>query len=216
MDNIYSLDNNDNHNNLNIFSNYENITNINNNNLIRNTDLSFNKISSWKKVFADKVAKRINERRESRFESILYSKKEIIEEIKHDNIINGYCDEDNLILSDYFDKILTLFESDKIKSSEYELEVCLNSNISACPVCSYPVVYTSNKVICMNLCFEYIVNSNVFRENFSLDNFIDLLAETYKHHKYCLNSIHFHKFELLLFENEVSFMCGKCFKEGLY
>ena len=169
--------------NLNLFSNFYNSTTDNLVNTIRNTDISINKISCWKKVFADKVAKRIQERRESRFESILYSKNEIIEDMKYDNIINCYCEQDNLVLSEYFDKILALFESDKINSREYELEVCMNSNISVCPICSYPVILTSNKVICMNLCIEYFVNSNIFNENFSLDNFIDLLAETYKNHK---------------------------------
>jgi hypothetical protein len=181
----------------------------------RNTDLTSNKISNWKKVFTDKVVRRINDRRESRLDSIVFSKQEILEEIKHENLINGYCEEDNLILADYFDKILALFESDKVNSREYELEVCLNSNISVCPFCSYPVILSSNKVICMNLCFEYYVNPIIFNENFSLDNFVDLLTETYKNHKNCLNSFQYAKFELLYFENEVSFICGSCFKKSL-
>ena len=181
------------------------------NHQVRNTDLTSNKISDWKKIVADRVVRRINERRENRFDSILSSKKEILEEIKHENLINGYCHADNLELSDYFDKILTMFESDKIISREYELEVCLNSNISVCPICSYPVILASNKVICMNLCFEYFINSNFFNQNFTLDNFVDLYAEIYRNHKHCIN---FAKFEMLFFENEVSLICGKCFKEN--
>jgi hypothetical protein len=181
----------------------------------RNTDLTANPFSNWKKVFADKVVRRFNDRRESRIDSIIFSKQEILEEIKHENLINGYCLEDNLILEEYFDKLLFLFESDKVNSREYELEVCLNSNISVCPFCSYPVVLIANKVICMNLCFEYIVNPIIFNENFSLDNFVDLLADTYRNHKNCINSFLFTKFELLFFENEVSFICGRCFKESL-
>ena len=218
MDNLYSpfslrtSNNNLENQNKNSLLCSSNIQTNNRNNQIRNVDLTLNKISDWKKVVADRVVRRINERRENRFDSILSSKKEILDEIKHENLITGYCEADNLELSDYFDKILTLFESDKIISREYELEVCLNSNISVCPICSYPVILASNKVICMNLCFEYFVNSNIFNQNFTLDNFVDLYAETYRNHRHCLNFVNF---EMLYFESEVSLICGKCFKESL-
>jgi hypothetical protein len=182
--------------------------------IIKRQDLSVSSANDWKKMVSDKLVKRISKHREDRMDSVRLHKGRILEEIVYENAINDHCEEDNLILSDYFDKILSLFEQDKISTCEYEYELCRDSNISVCPFCSYPAILNKNKVLCLNLCFEYNLNQGYIHDNFNFDNFIDLLASTYKEHRHCFS--YDNRFDILYFEESLQIVCLKCFSECLY
>lgn len=128
-----------------------------------------------------------------------------------DNFKESNSENDILILSEYFDKILELFEKGAFNSAEYEMVFC-DSSISFCPQCCYPVIVTSKKVLCMDLCFEFLIPDNLFNNNFTLDNFIDILYNTYTKHINCVKG-QINEISLFLFEGKLCFECNKCFSE---
>lgn len=188
----------------------------NSNNKIR--DIKTNQFTDWKKVMSDKLVKRIMRYREDRIDSIRDRKEEILNDLKDDlnmdfNNVNDYPDcnmnminsDEDMILNICFDRVLSLFENNVISTGEYEMEMYNNENVSFCPICSYPVIYTNVKVLCLNLCFEYNIPQGIINGGFTLENFVDSFSQVYKDHKNCSSQI-----ELLIFEDEVNFICVKC------
>ena len=171
-----------------------------------------NSNSDWKKVVSDRLVSRIMKYREQRVDFIRVNKDEILKDIQYDQVMDYYGDEDNLMMSEYFDKILQLFENQVISPGEYEIELGCNSNISTCPLCYYPVILTSRKILCSNLCFQYDIPNNIINADFSLDNFVDLLGRACNEHKACINTSNA-TMELLIFEDDANIVCSKCLNE---
>src|SRR5690242_19473796 len=61
--------------------------------------------NDWKKVVGDRLIKRIMKYKDQRYDLIRESKDEILKEIQYENFMHCYGDEENLLLSEYFDKI---------------------------------------------------------------------------------------------------------------
>lgn len=167
------------------------------------------KHKDWNQIVSDKLIKKISKYREERMSLIRDSKEEIINQIRHEDFMDNYCKEDSILLSEYFDKILVLFESNLI--GQYELEIATDRNISTCPFCFYPAIFASNKICCLNLCFDYSLSNRMINVNFSVDNFIDLLNKTYQTHKTCIKSPH--DIKVLQFEDDLNIVCGPCLQQ---
>lgn len=167
-------------------------------------DIMENKNKNWQKIVSDRLVKRIMKYREDRIDNIRLNKEEIINEFRIDSMIDDY--NEDILLSEYFDKILSLFENKTISDGEYELELGNNSNISFCPLCFYPVISTNKKVICLQLCFEFSIPKEAFSFDFTLENLMDLFHRTLKEHMVCHSPI-----SVINVENEVNLVCEKCF-----
>lgn len=177
----------------------------------RNIFDSSDKIN-WKKTVADKLVQRITRHRERRMDDIRMNKPEIISEVHYEEMLTDNIDEENLLMSDFYNRLFRIWENANGPNEEYEIE--LNSeSVSICPICSYPVVYLMKKIICLNLCFEYVLPSGSINSNFTLDNFVDIYRRTYRDHELCMRES---KYKLgLLFLNDdaecdVSIYCEKC------
>jgi hypothetical protein len=158
----------------------------------------------WKKVMSDKLMRRMIDQRKWRLDSIRNSKDEILRELRFEEMLSEHFDEDSL-LSELFDKLVSLFENEMVDA--YQLEVYNNKNISVCPKCSYPVILTEKRILCLNLCFEYNIPNGLINDGFTLDNFVDLVSKVYSSHANCLLR---DPPQLLEFEDDVHLVCGKC------
>ena len=169
--------------------------------------------SDWKKFISDRLVRRMMKQRGDRMDSIRLNKEEIINELRYEEILSDHMDDECMILSEYFDKLLVLFENDRLNPGEYLIETHKNSNVSVCPACSYPVILTATKIICLNLCYEYNLPQNLIDEEFTLDNFLDLYSKTRQAHWNCID-IYNEGVQLLVFDDDVHLVCGKCFREN--
>jgi hypothetical protein len=158
----------------------------------------------WKKLMSDKLMRRMMDQRKWRLDSIRNSKDEILREIRFEEMLTEHFDED-AILSELFDKLVSLFENEMVDA--YQMQVYNNKNISVCPRCSYPVILTEKRILCLNLCFEYCIPQNLINDGFTLDNFVDLVSKVYSSHPNCLFN---DSPQLLIFEDDVHLVCGKC------
>jgi hypothetical protein len=158
----------------------------------------------WKKVMSDKLMRRMIDQRKWRLDSIRNSKDEILRELRFEEMLSEHFDED-AILSELFDKLVSLFENEMVDA--YQLEVYNNKNISVCPKCSYPVILTEKRILCLNLCFEYNIPNGLINDGFTLDNFVDLVSKVYSSHPNCLLR---DSPQLLEFEDDVHLVCGRC------
>lgn len=158
----------------------------------------------WKKIMSDKLMRRMIQQRRWRVDSIRNNKDEILKELRYEEILNEQFDEDYL-LSELFDKLVDLFEKEDVDS--YQMEIYNNPHISVCPKCSYPVILTNKRILCLNLCFEYLISSGFINDSFTLDNFVDLISKVYSSHSGCLNQ---DQPQLLIFEDDIQVVCGSC------
>jgi hypothetical protein len=184
-----------------------------NNDSVRNMNIIENK-TSWKKCVSDKLVRRMMRYREDRIDNLRLNKEDILNEVRYEEMIVEMNDQESQILSDYFDRVKYLIDNNSFTTGEYELEFHKNSLISICPICSYPVILTTKKILCLNLCFEFIVHNNFINENFSLDNFVDILGRTYREHQNCFRYGKYN-FQLLIFDDNFNIVCEKCFYEYL-
>lgn len=171
-------------------------------------DIKQSNTKDWKKLMSNRLVDRIMKYREQRIDDIREKKFEILKGLKQEDDLD-FCMEEDGLMSEFFDRILMLFEDRMIGDSsslEYTAEVGNNTNISFCCHCGYPVVLVGNRVACMNFCFELNIDPHTFNENFTLDNLMDIYSHTYRSHKQCGSSLN-----LLVFENDISFVCSKCF-----
>lgn len=179
--------------------------------VVRDMNICDNK-TDWKKVVSDRLVRRMMKYREERIDRVRLNKNEIINEVMNDEMLEEGFDEEGMLLSVYFDRVLSLFEESE---EEYQMEVSQDSNVSVCPMCYYPVIKTSKKILCLNLCYEYEIPPFMFHSGFTLDNFIDILGRTYQDHRQCLIKSG-ERLEIIMFEDDAHIICGKCFKDKLY
>jgi hypothetical protein len=184
---------------------------INNTGTTRNVDIMSNNKTDWKKSISDKLIRRIVRHRENRIDSIRMNKEEILNEIRYEEMLSDHMDDELLQLSEYFDKFVNLFESE----GEYQLETMGKWNISVCPKCFYPMVFAAGRATCLNLCFQYSLPDDLINEYFTLDNFMDMIITTLKLHSKCLE-VNNDVPEVLIFDDDLTVVCPKCFKEDLY
>lgn len=173
------------------------------------------KSHDWKKSMSDKLMRRIGKQRQLRMDNIRMNKEEIIQamlvEENEENFETPPIEVD--MLSDLFEKFMNLFENKIISDNDFTYELEVNSNLSICPLCYDIVISTPNKVVCLSLCFQFNIPENLLGEYFTLDNFIDLFNQTLKSHKNCFVEPNCRDISLLIFENDINFICVKCLKQ---
>lgn len=166
-----------------------------NSNFNHSTKDIFTKDFSWKKIITDKLMNKINTMRRERMNNIYLSKSKFITEMKNENIIID--ESESITLAEYFDKVLSIMSTSTYIDDHY--------TTSRCPICSEIVIATDNRVICINQCFEFMIPTKYFNENFTLDNLMDLLLDTKRKHFYCNSNI-----LALTLEDNVYLACEKC------
>jgi hypothetical protein len=129
------------------------------------------------------------------------------EQVYYDKFVSS---EEDLLLSEYFDRWQDLCENEDINSDEYEYELFKDRNISICPKCYFPVMHTKSRILCLNTCFEFITPENFINDNFTVDNFVDLYTRILRYHGECRSPV-----QVLVFEDDVSLACSKCLNEDL-
>jgi hypothetical protein len=161
----------------------------------------------YKKMISDKLVKRIIEYRENRIDSLRNRKEEIMNSVKKDiyQEYNVDCSEE-LLVSEYFDYILNLFENDDM-DNRYKLDTLTYfENITICPHCHNAVFYYENKVCCINQCLGYKLLESTISLDFTLDNFMDIYKGCYNEHLMCGGRL-----ELVQLENgHLLFICTSC------
>jgi len=81
---------------------------------------------------------------------------------------------------------------------------------SICFICHYPVIACEDKVICVNRCFKFNVKTNIFNDDYTLDNFNEQFC---KEHILCFGDV-----KLIYIDPEAKkafFICKICDKEAL-
>ena len=84
---------------------------------------------------------------------------------------------------------------------------------SICFICQNPVIACEDKVICINRCFKFNVKTNIFNDDYTLDNFNEQYYEFCKEHILCLGDV-----KLIYIDPDVKkafFICEICDKEAL-
>lgn len=174
------------------------------------SDIKMSSSSNWKANMSERLVNRIMRYREQRIDEVRSKKFEILQDLqqeKNDEKIDVGM-EDYSGMSDLFDAIINIFESQEINSKpspEYYGKIDINPDISFCPHCFYPVMLVGNHILCLNSCFQFSISPDTFDENFTLNNFMDIYNHTYKAHKYCNSQLN-----LVVFVDDLSFVCDKC------
>jgi hypothetical protein len=163
----------------------------------------------YKKIISDKLVKRIIQYRENRIDSLRNRKEEIVDSVRqdlHSQDINIDCTEE-LLMSEYFDYILHLFESDEL-DNRYNLDTLTYfENISICPHCHSAVFAYDNSVVCINKCLKFNLQEGSISDEFTLDNFLDLYKSWYNNHQYCGGKVELFQIDAL---ETILFVCSKC------
>ena len=151
----------------------------------------------------EKFNEKLMNQKNYRFNKIYQNK---INRIDLDN--NVYSNKDEVFIDDYISKI-----KEKLNNiNEYYNYTIQNGyyNFSICPFCGQPAVYAIDRVICINKCFMTIVGSDIFDENYTLDNFMEQYKNYYSNHMQCADDLY-----TLYVDKEskcAEFICNKCEK----
>lgn len=114
----------------------------------------------------------------------------------------------NISFDEYISHIKKDYEADKIKYESLEFPKKNQYIFSTCFICQYPVIAYENKVLCVNNCFKYDVNTNIFNENFTLDNFNEDYKIFCKNHWMCLGEVKLLSIDVNL--KKAYFLCEVC------
>ena len=120
----------------------------------------------------------------------------------------------NISFNEYISYIRQNFKENPL---EYEsIDVTNNKKhykFSICFICHNPVIAYEDKVICVNRCFKFNIKTNIFNDDYTLDNFNEQYYEFCKEHMLCLGDV-----KLIYIDPEVKkafFICEICDKETL-
>jgi hypothetical protein len=177
--------------------------------VINRQPIGYTPNKDYKKMISDKLVKRIIQSRENRIDSIRNRKEEIVESVKKD--LHDECDinidySQELLMSEYFDYILNLFENDDL-DNRYNLDTLTYfENITICPHCHSAIFYYENNIVCVNQCLGYKLLEGTIGDEFTLDNFIDLYKGCVNSHLMCGV-----KPEMIQIDrNNLFFICTRC------
>lgn len=158
----------------------------------------------WKRTMSDKLIKRINKFRERRIDDFRNKKIEIFNELNESlEEYNQEIAEHTELLHIYYEKLISIFDLEN--KDKFNLEIGDAENISYCPYCSYPVVQIYNKVLCLNLCFDFTISDKI--ENFNFTNFLDVYRNYYNIHKDCYGII-----DISEIDNDIFLRCKQCYE----
>lgn len=120
----------------------------------------------------------------------------------------------NISMNEYVSYIRQNF---KVNPMEYEnINIANNKNHfrnSICFICHYPVIACEDKVLCVNRCFKFNIKTNIFNDDYTLDNFNEQYYEFCKDHILCLGDV-----KLIYIDTDTKkafFICEICDKETL-
>ncbi len=184
---------------------------------IRNMNMQSNQVekTNWKKAVSDKLVRRIMSNRENRINYIRFNNPEISNELWYDEMISdNTCDQENAIFSYYYNQLEQINKSNlNIGNIDIESVIGYDPNISICPICNDPVISSSHKIICLNLCFEFNIRPGILSDEFTIDNFIDMYKSAIKNHQKCMKagsgSMNSH-LQLIELDDGVNFLCVNC------
>ena len=96
----------------------------------------------------------------------------------------------NISFKEYISYIKQKFKENPL---EYESIDMTNNKkhykFSICFKCHNPVIACEDKVICVNRCFKFNVKTNIFNDDYTLDNFNEQYNEFCKEHILCLRDV---------------------------
>jgi len=154
----------------------------------------------FKKNYGQKILSQLNQETNNKSKYLNYS------QIK--NISK------NISFNEYISYIRQNFKENPL---EYESIDMTNNKkhykFSICFICQNPVIACEDKVICVNRCFKFNIKTNIFNDDYTLDNFNEQYYEFCKEHMLCLGDV-----KLIYIDPEVKkafFICEICDKETL-
>ena len=154
----------------------------------------------FKKNYGQKILSQLNQKANNKSKYLNYS------QIK--NISK------NISFNEYISYIKQNFKENPL---EYEsIDVTNNKKhykFSICFIYHNPVIAWEDKVIWVNRCFKFNVKTNIFNDDYTLDNFNEQYYEFCKEHMLCLGDV-----KRIYIDPEVKkafFICEICDKETL-
>lgn len=161
-----------------------------------------NQNPDWKKMLSDKLLEKVNKIHCYRLEYLLLNKTSIFDEIIDEC---GLGKEEQTTLAEYFNKLVYLIENDNRESQNHYTINGNDSQSSVCPICYQPVIYNKNNVTCVNHCLNIDIPDNIFNNQFTIDNLLNLFIEYKKMHN-CKETPN-----AIVTDNIFSLICPKCY-----
>jgi hypothetical protein len=120
----------------------------------------------------------------------------------------------NISLNEYISYIKQDFKENPLEYQSIDMtNNTKHYKFSICFMCQYPVIACEDKVMCVNRCFKFNIKTNIFNDDYTLDNFNEEYYEFCKEHILCLGDI-----KLIYIDTETKkafFICEICDKETL-
>ena len=118
----------------------------------------------------------------------------------------------NISLNEYISYIKQDFKENPLEYQSIDMtNNTKHYKFSICFICHYPVIACEDKVMCVNRCFKFNIKTNIFNDDYTLDNFNEEYYEFCKEHILCLGDV-----KLIYIDTETKkafFICEICDKE---